>query len=189
MNNSTYSRRSHAVSRVKQVAGDDPGGLLAQERPPGDVGSPWCRVQPMAAKRRSDRGRRDPNPEVLQFALDALVAPARVLPGQAEDQLLGLLVQRWPARPAVRGGPGASDQPPVPAQQRRWRDEEAGPAGWGQDAADRGEQGPVGGLQPGSWDLAAQDGELVAQDKDLKVLGGVAAGHQPEQLDGRHRVR
>jgi hypothetical protein len=116
MNNSTYSRRSHTVSRVKQVAGDDPGGLLAQERPPGDVGSPWCRVQPMAAKRRSDRGRRDPNPEVLQFALDALVAPGGVLLGQADDQLLGLLVQRWPARPAVRVGPGAGDQPPMPAQ-------------------------------------------------------------------------
>jgi hypothetical protein len=59
-------------------------------------------------------------------------------------------------------GPGPGDQPPMPAQQRLWRDEEAGPTGWGQDA----------------------DGELVAQDKDLQVLGGVAAGEQGEQLDG-----
>jgi hypothetical protein len=29
MKNSTYSRRSQTVSTVKQVAGDDPGGLLA----------------------------------------------------------------------------------------------------------------------------------------------------------------
>jgi hypothetical protein len=28
------------------VARDDPGGLLTQERPPGAVGSPWCRVEP-----------------------------------------------------------------------------------------------------------------------------------------------
>jgi hypothetical protein len=27
-------------------------------------------------------------------------------------------------------------------------------------------------------------GELVAQDEDLQVLGGVAAGEQGEQLDG-----
>jgi hypothetical protein len=29
MKNSTYSRHSKTVSTVKQVAGDDPGGLLA----------------------------------------------------------------------------------------------------------------------------------------------------------------
>jgi hypothetical protein len=32
---------------------------------------------------------------VLQFALDPLVAPARVLSGQADDQLSHVLVQRW----------------------------------------------------------------------------------------------
>ena len=54
----------------------------------------------------------------------------------------------------------------------------------GQDAADRGEQGPVGGLELGTLDLAAKHGELVAQDEELQVLGGVAAGEQGEQLDG-----
>jgi hypothetical protein len=29
-----------------------------------------------------------------------------------------------------------------------------------------------------------EHGELVAQDKDLKVLGGVAAGELGEELDG-----
>jgi hypothetical protein len=64
----------------------------------------------------------------------------------------------------------------MPAQQRLRLHEEARPAGPGQHAADRGEQRPVGGLQPESWDLAAQDGELVAEHQDLKVLGGVTAG-------------
>jgi len=32
--------------------------------------------------------------------------------------------------------------------------------------------------------VAAQHGELVAQDEDLQVLGGVTAGEQGEQLDG-----
>jgi hypothetical protein len=70
----------------------------------------------------------------------------------------------------------------MPAQQGVWLDDEAGPAGSGQRAADRGEQGAVGGLELGTWRLAAEHGELVAQDKDLQVLGGVTAG-QREQAD------
>jgi hypothetical protein len=34
------------------------------------------------------------------------------------------------------------------------------------------------------WDLAAQHAKLLAQDQDLQVLGGVAAGEHREQLDG-----
>jgi hypothetical protein len=37
---------------------------------------------------------------------------------------------------------------------------------------------------PIACDLAAQDGELVAQHQDLQVLGTVAAGQQDKQLDG-----
>ncbi len=44
-------------------------------------------------------------------------------------------------------------------------------------------EGAVGGLELGTWRLAAEHGELVAQDKDLQVLGGVAAGQQREQAD------
>jgi hypothetical protein len=97
---------------------------------------------------------------------------------------LHLLVERWSAGLAVRISPRAGDEAPVPAQQRVGLDEEAGPAGPGQDAADRGEQRPVGGLEPWSWGLAAQDGELVAEHQDLKVFGGVAAGKQHERLHG-----
>jgi hypothetical protein len=48
MKNSTYNRRTQTVSTVKKVAGDDPGGLLAQERPPGRGGPPRRRVQAVA---------------------------------------------------------------------------------------------------------------------------------------------
>jgi hypothetical protein len=51
-------------------------------------------------------------------------------------------------------------------------------------AADRGEQGAVGWFQPGSWELAAQHGELMAQHQDLQVLGGIAAGELGDELDG-----
>jgi hypothetical protein len=81
-------------------------------------------------------------------------------------------------------GPRAGDQAAVPAQQRLGLDEEAGPAGPGQDAADGGERRPVGGLELGSWSLAAKHSEPMAQNEDLKILGGIAAGQEGEQLDG-----
>jgi hypothetical protein len=72
--NNTYNRRSQTVSAVKQVAGEDAGGLPAQERPPGGGRPPWRRIQPVAAQRRPDRGGRDPYAKAEQFTLDALVA-------------------------------------------------------------------------------------------------------------------
>jgi DDE domain len=96
-----------------------------------------------------------------QLALDALVAPARVLPGQADDQLLHLLTDGRSPR-STRASPHTRDAAPVPAQQRLWPDEEARPAGSGQHATDRCQQGPVGGLEPGTWDLATQHAKLVA---------------------------
>jgi hypothetical protein len=138
----------------------------------------------MAAPGGADHRRRDAHAKVEQLALDALVTPARVLPGQADDQLLDSLVQRWPAGLAMRVGPRPGDQPPLPAQQRLGRDEEARPAGAGQHAADCGEQRPVGGLEPGRGTSAVQDGELLAQDQDLQILGGVTASEQHQQLDG-----
>src|SRR5829696_8147950 len=45
-------------------------------------------------------------------------------------------------------------------------------SGRSQHATDRCQQGPVGGLEPGTWDLAAQHAKLVAQYPDVQVLGG-----------------
>jgi hypothetical protein len=81
-------------------------------------------------------------------------------------------------------GPGAGDQPPVPAQQRLRPNEEARPAGPGQHAADGGEHRTVGRFEPRSWGLAAQHGQLVTEHQDLQVLASIAAGQQHEQLDG-----
>jgi hypothetical protein len=138
----------------------------------------------MAAQGGADHRRRDAHAKVQQLPLDALVAPTRVLPGQTNDQPLDILVQWRPAYLAMRVGPGAGHEPPVPAQQRLGRDEEARPAGPGEHATDRGEQGPVVGPSLGRGALAAEHGELLAQDEDLKVLSSVTASKQHEQLDG-----
>jgi hypothetical protein len=54
----------------EQVAGDDPGGLLAQECLPRGGCRPRGRVQSVATQRRADRGGRDADPEALKVALD-----------------------------------------------------------------------------------------------------------------------
>jgi hypothetical protein len=171
------------VSTVKQVAGEDSGGLLAQERLPRRARPPWRGVQTVAAQGCADRGRGDLHAKPKQLTLDALVAPAGILPGQADNQLLRILIEQWTPGSTTGIGPCTGDQAAVPAQEGLGLDDEAGPAGPGQRAADRGEQGPVGGFQPGSRGLAVEHGELVAQYQDLQVLGGVAAGQQHEQAD------
>jgi hypothetical protein len=86
------------------------------------------------AQRGADRGRGDAHAKPLELAFDPLVAPGRVLPGQADDQPLHRWVQRRPAGVAVRVGPCPGDQPPMPAQQRLGLDEQARPPGSGQHA-------------------------------------------------------
>jgi hypothetical protein len=51
----------------------------------------------VAAQRGADRGRRNLHAEVEVLALDPLVTPPRVLSGEADDQLLHLVLQRRPA--------------------------------------------------------------------------------------------
>jgi hypothetical protein len=75
--------------------------------------------------------------------------------GQAGRADLAVVERRAPL-PTTRGGPRACNEAAVPAQQRLRVDLEARPAGLGQCPADRGEQGAVGGLEPGTCDLAAQ---------------------------------
>jgi hypothetical protein len=162
MKNSTYSRLSQMVSTVKQVARHDPRGLLAQEHPPRRARPSRRGIKPVAAQRHADGGGRDLHAQRQQLTLDPLVAPARILLREADDQRLQLLIELRPPRPATRIGPRSGDQAAVPAEQRLRRDQEAGPARSREHPADCRQEGAVGGLQPGSWDLAAEDAELMA---------------------------
>jgi hypothetical protein len=58
----------------------------------------------------------------------------------------------------------------VPSKQGLGRDREDRPSGPGQEAAERGQQGAVLGLEPRAWVLAAQDRQLVAEDQDLHLF-------------------
>jgi hypothetical protein len=143
----------------------------------------------MTAEDGANRGCRDPHPEVQQFSLDALVAPAGILLGEAEDELLDVLVERGSPGSASWVGPGARDEAAVPAQQGLRLHQEAGPAGPGQDAADGGEQRPVGGFELGSWSLAAEDGELVRRTRISRSLAASLWASRASSWMDRHSVR
>src|SRR6266511_614553 len=70
-----------------------------------------------------------PAPRGVTARLGCAGSPPRVLLGQTNDELLHLIVERRSPCSPARVGPGASDQPPMPAQQRLWRDEKARAAG------------------------------------------------------------
>jgi len=135
---------SHSPSwRTKEVAGQHPVRLRAQELRPGRAGSPRGRPQPMPAKERADRGRIDPDAELAQLALDPDAAPARVLARRPQHQLAALTVQRRPARRSAPIRPLLPHELPLPAQKRLRRDYERRPSPTRQQAAGRSEDDPI----------------------------------------------
>jgi hypothetical protein len=82
----------------------------------------------------------------------------------------------------MRVGPCASDQLPVPAEQGGRCHAEGRPPSAGKQPRQCGQPGPFGGSVPRSFDLAAQDHDLVTQHEDLDVLADIAAGHHRQQL-------
>src|SRR6266568_3460596 len=62
----------------EEVGGDDAGGLGSKERSPGDRRPSGRGPKPIAEQHRADRGRCHADAELLELALDALVAPAGI---------------------------------------------------------------------------------------------------------------
>jgi hypothetical protein len=111
---------------------------------PRPVASPGTRRGPCRPQRSANA-----------FALGAWtgVAPAGILGGKADDQLLQVPVERRTPTSAMRVGPHVGNQAAVPAQQRLGPDREAGPLGPWQHAAERREHGASAGsnLGRGTW--------------------------------------
>ena len=88
----------------EEVARDDPGSLGTQERRPRLRCSAGCGIDPRCLEDRPDRRRRDGDAEAGEFAVDAAVAPGRVLPSETDDRPTDL--ER--GRMAGRAGAGRS---------------------------------------------------------------------------------
>jgi hypothetical protein len=90
---------------------------------------------------------------------------------------------------AAQGGADRGGRDPdAKAQQRLRLDQEAGPAGSGQHAADRGQQRAVGGLELGPWDLATEDAELVANTIGSRSLAASPRASSTSWME-RHSMR
>jgi hypothetical protein len=161
---------------VEEVGGQDGVGLGAEELGPGGSGPPCRRGDAGCVQDLPDGGGADLVAESGEFAVDASVAPNRVLGGQAHRQYPQSGWDRWSAGSAIVGGPAAGDESSVPAQECGWGDEHACSAAVGESSDEDGDQCSVGPIHPGSRGAAVQYSELVAQYEDLDILGSVGAG-------------
>ncbi len=93
--------------------------------------------------------------EAGQFAVDAAVAPGRVLGGEAEDVSTELDRGWWASRPSRGMCPMSDDASAVPVQQHFGRNDPAAASWAGERGSDGAEEGPVGVEEYGSVDLAA----------------------------------
>ena len=113
----------------------------------------------------------DPMPEEKQLALDALVAPGRVVGRHLHDERCQFVGDWGTAGPTVGIRPVPGDQATVPAKERLGPHTEGRPPLPRQQPAQRGEPRPIGQFEVGPRLVAAQDLELVAKHQDLDVFG------------------
>ncbi len=108
------------------------GGLRAQELRPGHRGPLGCGVDVGVLQNQPDCRSRDRVAQASEFAVDAAVAPGRVVAGEAKDELAELggagLSSGWPGWL----GPVPGDAAAVPAQQGVGGDEPASTPGAGE---------------------------------------------------------
>ena len=172
----------HGVD-VEEVDREHPGGLGAQELPPAQVVAAGRRRRyPGPLEDPADGRRADPVAQFEQLALHAPVAPGRVVPGEPFDQGRDLVRQRWPAG-AVRVGPAPRDQAAMPTQHRARRDQPVAAHRPRQPPDQRGQDRPVGPVQPRPWLGSPQHRHLVAQHQQLGVLRRAGAGQQHQPTD------
>jgi hypothetical protein len=102
---------------VGEVDREDRVGLRGEELSPGRAGASWSGVDPRVLQDRPYGGGGNPVAESDQFALNASVAPVRVLVGHPQHQGAEGLWGGWTAGLSSWVGPAAGDEVGVPAQQ------------------------------------------------------------------------
>jgi hypothetical protein len=117
--------------------------------------------------------------ECEQLALNPRVPPARFsrairITSAASASSIGGRPVRWV-------GPSSANEAARPAQERVRGDQAMATQCAGQPPNESGEHRPVRPVQARAWVGAAQDGDLMAQHKELDVLGGRRAAQQEDK--------
>jgi len=107
--------------------------------------------------------RRDVAAEASELAVDAAVAPGRVLLGEAYDELFEVPRSAGPPGPALGMHPPTRGEAAVPVQQCVGGDDEPRQHPTRQEPGEAGEQSTSGLGEGGAWHMAVQYGDLVTQ--------------------------
>ena len=166
----------------EEVATDDGACLGSQERFPGDTPS-WRGIQAGGVEDVGDRGGGHAEAELEQLAADALIAPARVLAGEAADEVAEVRSDGGPATLAVSVSPLAGDQLAMPTQEGVGCDHEAAPSVAREHTAGGSQEGAVCGAVSRARHLALEDRQLLAEDDDLNGILGLAAPRHGRHLE------
>ena len=130
----------------------------------------WGRGDLQCLEDPADRGRADPVTELEQLSLDPLVSPAGVLGGEPPDQR-GDFCACWRSSCAARIGPLPGDQTAVPSKDGSWGDQAVYPQLPWQVPDQGSHDGSVGQVGEGPGIGAAQHGDLVPEQQQLRVRG------------------
>ena len=182
-------RQQHGLDG-QEVTRKHRGRLLAQEASPTETVSLRRRRQPMPDQDRAHRTRRDRNTQAEQLTDDPLVAPARVLSGEPDDELLDFASDRRTSDPTARIRPTARHQPLVPTQQRPRTHQEHRPGPARQRTAQRRKQYSISLPKLQRLGLSPQDRELMPQHHDLEFLRTrrPAAQHDQREQSARNQI-
>ena len=105
----------------EEVAGADVVGLVGEELAPGRAVTSRRWSLPGLAEDAADGCGGDAVADLSELAADPVVASAWVLAGEAEDQVVGGVVDRWPAAAGVGLAPAAVGEGVVPAEDPAFR--------------------------------------------------------------------
>jgi hypothetical protein len=83
----------------------------------------------------------------------------------------------------MRIRPSASNEPPVPAQQRPWPYQEGVPAASRQRSAQRSKEEPIVWLEPRLANLPTEDRQFVAENENLQLLHTLTTAEKHDQLE------
>jgi hypothetical protein len=105
--------------------------------------------------------------EAGEFAVDAPVAPRRVLGGEPDDELFSFAHGAGPAGASLRVHPAGGGEAAVSGQQRVGRDDESVADPPGDHTGEPGDQAPVDVGEFGTCRGSLQDRDLVTERDDF----------------------